>query len=166
MKFKRFLKRAIAVGLISFSLLAQIQAPALAATKSADDIFFKQLTDESYAAWNTHNPDAIAAFYHNDPNLVVYDATPLKYQGWQEFKSGIQTHLFDKLERFQLTANDDLKANRNGDLVWTTFTYHLSAELKKNGQPIEAEGRQTDLWQQVDGKWAIVHEHTSAPVSL
>jgi ketosteroid isomerase-like protein len=42
---------------------------------------------------------------------------------------------------------------------------HLSAELK-NGQPIEAEGRQTDLWQRHDGKWLIVHEHTSAPVSL
>jgi ketosteroid isomerase-like protein len=116
-------------------------------------------------AWNTHNPDTLAAFYLNAPDLVVYDATPLKYQGWQEFKSGIQTHLFDKLDRFELTAHDDLHATRNGDLVWVTFTYHLSAALK-NGQPIKAEGRQTDLWQQHNGKWLIIHEHTSAPVSL
>lgn len=165
MKVMQSLKQAIAVVLIVFSVVIQVQSPALAATQSADDLFFKQLTDQSYAAWNTHNPDAVAAFYLNDPDLVVYDATPLKYQGWQEFKSGIQTHLFDQLDRFELTAHDDLHATRNGDLVWVTFTYHLSATLK-NGQPIEAEGRQTDLWQQHDGKWLIVHEHTSAPVSL
>ena len=165
MKVTQFLKRAIAISLMVFSLSIQVQSAALAATQSADDIFFKQLTDQSYAAWNTHNPDEVAAFYLNDPNLVVYDATPLKYQGWQEFKSGIQTHLFDQLNRFQLTAHDDLQANRNGNLVWTTFTYHLSAELK-NGQSIEAEGRQTDLWRQQDGQWLIVHEHTSTPVSL
>ncbi|MDJ0771874.1 MAG: hypothetical protein QNJ49_00375 [Mastigocoleus sp. MO_167.B18] len=35
-----------------------------------------------------------------------------------------------------------------------------------SGQSIETEGRQTDLWEKHNGKWAIVHEHTSAPVSL
>jgi ketosteroid isomerase-like protein len=159
------LKQAIVIVLTVFSLMIPVQSPMLAATQSADDIFFKQLTNQSYAAWNTHNPDTIAAFYLKTPDLVVYDATPLKYQGWQEFKSGIQTHLFDKLDRFELTAHDDFHATRNGDLVWVTFTYHLSAALK-NGQPIEAEGRQTDLWQQHNGKWLIIHEHTSAPVSL
>ncbi|MCU0569815.1 MAG: nuclear transport factor 2 family protein [Oculatellaceae cyanobacterium Prado106] len=164
MKCIQFLKRLLPITLLVFGLSIQVQ-PAFAATQSADDVFFKQLTDQSYAAWNTQDPEAVAAFFLNDPDLVVYDATPLKYQGWQAFKAGIQTHLFDKLDRFQLTAHDDLHATRNGDLVWTTFTYHLSATLN-NGQPIEAEGRQTDLWQQHDGKWLIVHEHTSAPVSL
>lgn len=164
MKLISTLKRTLAIALIFLSFLT-IQPAALAVTESSDDALFKQLTDRTYAAWNTCDPEAVAQFYFNDPAIVVYDATPLKYQGWQEFKSGIQTHLFNKLNRFQLKANDDLHANRNGDLVWTTFTYHLSAE-SKNGQPIEAEGRQTDLWQQHDGKWLIVHEHTSAPVSL
>lgn len=165
MKLIVTLKRTFAIALISFSLLIQLQPAAFAATQSADDQFFKQLTDKTYTAWNTQNSKALADFYLNDPNLVVYDATPLKYQGWQDFKSGIQTHLFDKLNRFQLTANDDLHATHNGDLVWTTLTYHLSAELK-SGQAIEAEGRQTDLWQQHDGRWLIIHEHTSVPVSL
>ena len=165
MKFSLFTKRAIAIAIITFGLFLRFQSPALAATQSADNQFFAQLTDRTYAAWNTHDPDAVAQFYLNDPNLVIYDATPLKYQGWQEFKAGIQTHLFDKLNRFKLTAHDDLQANRQGDLVWTTFTYHLSAE-SKTGQPIEAEGRQTDLWQQRNGKWLIIHEHTSAPVTL
>lgn len=92
----------LAIALISFSLLIHLQPAAFAVTQSADDIFFKQLTDKSYAAWNTQHPEAVAEFYLNDRNLVVYDVTPLKYQGWQDFKSGIQTHLFDNLNRFQL----------------------------------------------------------------
>ncbi|MEO1523739.1 MAG: hypothetical protein AAFU78_23580, partial [Cyanobacteria bacterium J06633_2] len=109
------IKRTIAIVLTVFSLVILIPGAAFAAHQSADDIFFKQLTDQSYAAWNTHDPEAIADFFVNDPELVVYDATPLKYEGWQEFKAGIQTHLFDKLNRFELSTHDDLRATRNGN---------------------------------------------------
>ncbi|ESA31955.1 ketosteroid isomerase [Leptolyngbya sp. Heron Island J] len=165
MEFSKTIKQAIAIALITLSVFMQSPTTVLAANQPSDNVLFKQLTDQSYAAWNTLDPDAVAKFYLNDPDIVIYDATPLKYKGWSDFKSGIQTHLFDKLNRFQLTANDDLEATRHGDLVLTTFTYHLSAE-SKTGDPIEAEGRQTDLWQQHNGQWLIFHEHTSAPVSL
>ncbi|MGF1525155.1 MAG: YybH family protein [Leptolyngbyaceae cyanobacterium] len=158
-------KQASAIALIVLCVWIHFQPAALATNRITDDVFFKQLTDASYAAWNTQNPEAVAEFYLKDPSIVIYDATPLKYQGWQDFRFGIQTHLFDKLNRFQLSANNDLHAIHYGDSVLTTFTYHLSAE-SKDGQAIEAEGRQTDLWQQHDGRWLIVHEHTSAPVSL
>ncbi|MEM1253527.1 MAG: nuclear transport factor 2 family protein [Cyanobacteria bacterium P01_H01_bin.21] len=163
MKFNTL--KAIAIALITVSVFVQAPVTALAANQPADNALFKQLTDQSYAAWNTLNPDAVAKFYLNDPDIVIYDATPLKYKGWSDFKSGIQTHLFDKLSRFQLSANNDLETNRHGDIVVTTFTYHLSA-ASKTGGAIEAEGRQTDLWQQHNGEWLIIHEHTSAPVSL
>ncbi|MBE7385124.1 MAG: nuclear transport factor 2 family protein [Leptolyngbya sp. SIO1E4] len=165
MKFSLLVKQAIAITLVTLSLFIQTFSGAFAADQLGDNMLFKQLTDQTYAAWNTQNPDAVAKFYLNDPNLVIYDATPLKYKGWDDFKAGIQTHLFDKLNRFKLVANNDLEATHYGDLVLTTFTYHLSAE-SKTGELIEAEGRQTDLWQKEDDRWLIIHEHTSAPVSL
>ena len=165
MKFSLLVKQAIAVLIVILSLFFQAPHAALAANQPADNVFFKQLVDQTYAAWNTQDPDAVAEFYLNDPNIVFYDATPLKYEGWNAFRAGIQTHLFDKLNQFQLTANDDLHAIRYGDLVLTTFTYHLSAQSKA-GEVIEAEGRQTDLWEEQDGKWLIIHEHTSVPASL
>lgn len=174
------LKRILLIVLTALILLAPAaycqsavaQPMAISALSTSDtstartlDVEFKQLVDRNYAAWNTMKSPAVAKFYAQDADLVIYDALPLKYEGWNEFKSGIQTHLFDKLNRFQLTANDDLRATRQGDLVWATFTYHLSAQLK-DGTPLEVEGRQTALWQQRNGQWLIVHEHTSAPVSL
>lgn len=165
MKFSLLVKQVIAITLVTLSLFIQTSSAAFAAGQSADNMLFKQLTDQTYAAWNTQNPDAVAAFYLNDPNVVFYDATPLKYEGWNAFRAGIQTNLFDKLNRFKLVANNDLEATRYGDLVLTTFTYHLSAQ-SKTGEVIEAEGRQTDLWEKQDGKWLIIHEHTSVPASL
>jgi ketosteroid isomerase-like protein len=69
------------------------------------------------------------------------------------------------MTKFHLTANDDVRATYKGDIAWTTFTWHLSAQLN-NGTPIEADGRQTDIWEKRDGKWLIVHEHISSPANL
>lgn len=181
MQFVKAFKMRFAIALISVALFLSLtlhiqpaaaqpinankQISAATTTRSPEDIEFKQLVERSYAAWNTMNPDAVAKFYAPDADLVIYDALPLKYQGWEAFKAGIQTHLFDKLTRFHLAANDDFHATRQGNLVWATFTYHLSATLK-NGRQLEVEGRQTDIWEQRNGEWAIVHEHTSTPVSL
>lgn len=112
-------------------------------TKQSLDVEFKRLVERTYGAWNTIKSPAVAKFYAQDADFVIYDVLPLKYEGWNDFKSGIQRDLFDRLNRFQLTANDDLHATRQGDLVWATFTYHLSAQLK-DGTPLEVEGRQTE----------------------
>jgi ketosteroid isomerase-like protein len=74
-------------------------------------------------------------------------------------------NLFDNLPKFHLTPKDDLLVTRKGDIAWTTFTWNLSAQ-QKDGTPIEADGRQTDIWEQRNGDWLIVHEHISSPASL
>ncbi|MEM7593913.1 MAG: hypothetical protein AAF383_20810, partial [Cyanobacteria bacterium P01_A01_bin.83] len=91
---------------------------------------FKQLIDSTHQAWNSHNPHALAKFYAQDADLIFYDALPMQYQGWNEYEQGIQTNLFDKMPKFILSANDDLRLTRRDNLAWTTFTWNLSAELK------------------------------------
>jgi len=131
--------------------------------QSPEEIEFKRLIDESYAALNALNSDALAKFYAEDADLVVYDIAPLKYEGWAEFKKGIQNNLFDNVTSFNISANDNLYATRKGNLAWTTFTWHLSAKFK-DGHSLETDGRQTDIWERRNGVWLIVHEHTSAPL--
>ncbi|MCU0536654.1 MAG: DUF4440 domain-containing protein [Hydrococcus sp. Prado102] len=176
MLFVRTLKSLLAIATltiiltISFGLIhpqiavAQTEQMENIQTRSPQALEFKNLIDASYAAWNTHNPDALSKFYAKDNDLVFYDALPLQYKGWADYKAGIQKNLFDKMPKFKLSANDDLRVTRKGDLAWTTFTWHLSAQLK-DGTPIETDGRQTDIWEKRNGKWLIVHEHISAPVS-
>ena len=171
-KFTLTLKKLVFVAVISlmtiaaqFGLTHSENMTAQAAQLSNRDAEFTKLIKQSYAAWNTNKPENIAKFYAKDPDLMFFDTLPMQYQGWAEYQAGIQTNLFDKMPKFTLAPNDDIQTYRQDNLAWTNFTWHLSAELK-DGSPIEADGRQTDIWEKRDDKWLIVHEHISSPASL
>jgi len=172
MKFTAFLNKfafvAITLAMIlvaQFGLINSENITAQAIQNSNQDVEFEELINNSLEAWNTNKPENLAQFYAQDPELKFYDALPMQYQGWNNYQTGIQQHLFDNMPKFTLTANDDIQSHRQDNLAWTTFTWHLSAELN-NGTPVETDGRQTDIWEKRDGKWLIVHEHISSPVSL
>ena len=179
MSFAKTLKISLAIALLSLFLglnsffiqdAIALRAPAKLIAQpilnlQTEKLEFKQLIDQTHSAWNSHNPDASSKFYAKDADLIFYDALPMQYQGWDEYNRGIQKNLFNKMPKFILSANDDLHLTRRDNLAWTTFTWHLSAELN-DATPIETDGRQTDIWEKHDGEWLIVHEHISAPVSL
>ena len=156
-------KRSIALLLLFVSI--NFMAPQAVFAQPSETTEFAQRIDQIYTAWNSHNPAALAQYYAKDSDLVFYDALPMQYTGWSNYQTGIQKNLFDRMPKFKLSAHDDVQLTRKGNIAWTTFTWHLSAEMK-DGTPIEAEGRQTDIWEQRGSKWLIVHEHISSPVAL
>ena len=123
----------------------------------------KKLVQSYYAAWNTLNTDNPASFYAKDANIVFFDVAPLKYNGWAEYKNGVQKSIFDQISAGQLTPNDDLRITRRGDVAWMTLTFHLSLNMKTGGA-MELDCRHTAIWAKRRGKWLIVHEHVSAPL--
>jgi uncharacterized protein (TIGR02246 family) len=131
--------------------------------KSGDDAEFKALIRQYYEAWSSANPETPAPLYAKDASLVFYDVAPLKYNGWEEYKQGVQKNLFDQMASGTLTAKDDLNVTRKGNIAWTTVTGHLSAKMK-DGKAMEVDTRHTAIWEKRGGKWLIVHEHISAPL--
>jgi ketosteroid isomerase-like protein len=125
---------------------------------------FKSLIDQYYAAWSTLNPDNAAKLYAKDADLVFYDIAPLKYNNWAEYKEGVKKAFTEAMSSGKLTPKDDLKVNQRGNVVWTTVTFHLSAQPKAGGPALEIDCRHTAIWEKRGGKWVIVHEHVSAPL--
>jgi ketosteroid isomerase-like protein len=150
---------------ISIGLLMALSATAQT-RKTATNLEgeFKTLIDQYYAAWSTLNPDNAAKLYAKDADLVFYDIAPLKYNGWGEYKEGVKKAFTDAMSSGKLTPKDDLKVNQRGNLVWTTVTFHLSAQPKAGGAALEIDGRHTAIWEKRGGKWLIIHEHVSAPL--
>jgi len=157
--------------LTPFALLRQVVA-----TRQSTEDEFQALLARYYAAWNTLNPDIAAPLYAKDPELVFYDITPLKYNGWEEYKEGTRKMFSEFMSfemdmnnslrailRLKLTPNNDLKVTRRGTIAWTTETFHLSGQ-PKTGEVMELDGRHTAIWEERSGKWLIVHEHFSAPL--
>ena len=159
MKTRRFLV-AISLGLL-IALTAVAQARKSSAGLEGE---FKALIDQYYAAWSTLNPDNAAKLYARDADLVFYDIAPLKYNNWAEYKEGVKKAFTETMSSGKLTPKDDLKVTQRGSVVWTTVTFHLTAQPKAGGAALELDGRHTAIWEKRGGKWVIVHEHISAPL--
>ncbi len=137
--------------------------PAAESKHSGDTAEFKELIRQYYESWSSMNPENPAKLYAKDANLVFYDAAPLKYTGWDEYKQGVQKNLLDNMASASLTHKDDLVVTRRGNVAWTTVTGHLSAKMK-DGKAMEVDIRHTAIWEKRGGKWLIVHDHVSAPL--
>lgn len=148
---------AMAAGCLTV-VLAQAQQ------KASDAATFRRLIDEYCAAWSTANADAAAKFYAKDADLVFYDIAPFAYHGWKEYHDGVQKQFFQNMESGKITAGKDLKVTRRGLLAWTTVSMHFS-ETTKDGKKTETDLRYTGIWEKRGGKWLIVYEHVSVPMS-
>lgn len=152
---------AVVAVLISLSASAQAKK---ASSKTALEAEFKVMIDQYYKAWSTLNPDNAAKYYAKDADLVFYDVAPLKYANWGEYREGVIKAFTETMSSGKLTPKDDLKVNLRGNVVWTTLTFHLTAQPKAGGAAMEVDCRHTAIWEKRGGKWLIVHEHVSAPL--
>jgi ketosteroid isomerase-like protein len=151
---KRLLVAALIIATLSLTTIAQ--------RKSSPD--FNDMIKRYYAAWSTLNPDNPAPFYAKDADLVFFDIDPLKYSGWQQYHDNFKNNVAPGFSSLTITPNNDVKITRGGNLVVTTLTFHLSAKTK-DGSPLEFDGRHTIVWELSHGRWLIIHEHVSKPLS-
>ncbi len=157
------MKKLLPLFPLTLSLLLLGAVPGFTqAKKAGGDAEFKELIRRYYEAWNA-GPDKAAVLYAKEPDLVFYDIAPLKYTGWEEYKTGVQKMLFDNMASGALTPKDDLKVSRRGNVGWTMVTGHMSAKMK-DGSSLEKDFRHTAIWEKRGGQWLIVHEHFSTPM--
>lgn len=147
--------------LIILSMLSSCCFAAQTQTGRMDE--FAQIIKDYYAAWNSGKLDKAAEYYTKSPDLVFYDVAPMKYQGWSEYRTGVEKTFFANYTVVHLKPYDDLKITRRGPVVWTTLTFKLSGTAK-DGKMLDLDCRHTAIWEKHAGKWLIVHEHVSTPL--
>jgi ketosteroid isomerase-like protein len=142
--------------ILSLCGLAQTNKP----TKTAgapDKAYMQKIWD----GWGTLDPANVANFYASGPH-TFFDIAPLKYRSWDEYQAGVKNVLAG-YKSAKFTVNGDAVTHQHGDLVWGTAT--VKEEMTTNTGKVEMGNfRWTVIWEKEDGKWAIVHEHVSAPI--
>lgn len=146
----RLVIAAVIVGAFSLTVSAQ--------KKDSDDL--NNLTKETYAAWNTLNPDNPAPVYAKDADLIFFDIAPLKYTSWKDYSENFKKTVGPSFTSLKITPNGDIKTKIIGNMALTTLTFQLSAK-QKDGTAMEFVGRHTIVWEKRSGKWLIIHEHLS-----
>jgi ketosteroid isomerase-like protein len=159
------LKRLLTVSLclLALALASSAQMKKSAAKKTPagpapDKAYLQKIWD----GWATLDPANVAKYYATGPR-TFFDIAPLKYGSWVEYEKGAKGVLAGyKSARF--TVNDDADIHSHGDLVWATAT--VKEEMTTKADKVEMGNfRWTVIFENEQGKWLIVHEHVSAPIS-
>lgn len=155
---KRLLTVMMCVLAISFASLAQAKSSKKMAAGPMPD---KALMDKIWAGWSTLDPASVAQYYAEGPH-TFFDIAPVKYDSWDEYKTGV-TKVLANYKSGTCKVNDDAQIHAAGDYVWGTAT--IATDLvEKSGKHDMATMRWTVIWGKQDGKWLIVHEHVSEPI--
>jgi len=104
------------------------------------------------------NPSVMTQYYAQGDRLF-FDIAPVKYNNWTEYQSGT-TELLKNYKSFKLSLTDDVQIHHEGDMAWSAAVLKEEATTSTGKQEM-ATMRWTVIFQKMDGKWLIVHEHTS-----
>jgi len=155
------------VFMVLFCALALVLSSSAQTKKSAmkkstagpapDKAYLQKIWD----GWSTLDPSNTAKFYATGSH-TFFDIAPLKYNSWDEYEKGVRG-VISGYKSAKFTVNDDADIHPHGDLVWATSTI-AEQMTEKSGKVSMGNFRWTVVFENVDGKWLIVHEHVSAPL--
>ena len=155
------LRMTVVLCLVLFSsfLFAKTKKAAAAPAVPPD---YKAMMQAEYDLWSTMDSAKVSPLFAPDADLIFFDITPLKYNGWAEYQKGVMK-VFEPYSTMKCTVNDDVHGGRSGNMAWTAGTVSCHAP-KKDGGVDDLTLRATEIWQKRGAKWLIMHEHASVPM--
>lgn len=134
-------------------------APASLAQTTAEEKAVRDVLNREAAAVEKGDLNALDKIWANSDDVTVFESGHANY-GWTDYRNN---HLAQELKEFQNTkySFSDLKLKVDGKTAWATFKYALEASI--SGRSIQSGGLATAILEKRDGRWQIVHWHSSAP---
>jgi ketosteroid isomerase-like protein len=87
---------------------------------------------------------------------------PLGHEhGFQQIKQNVYTHLMRETFSERKLSVHDVSVHVYGDAARAEFYWDFAAKFRKDGSPLTTHGRETQLYQKVQGRWRLVHVHYS-----
>jgi ketosteroid isomerase-like protein len=118
---------------------------------------------KSAASFEKNDLAMASQVWANDESLTVFESGHANY-GWADYRDH---HLVPEMGEMKNTkyAFTDIKIHLSGKTAWATFKYTISADVPDNGKTrhVDGGGLGTAILEQRDGRWQIVHWHSSAP---
>jgi ketosteroid isomerase-like protein len=154
------LRMTVVLCLVLFSSLAFAKTKKAATAAAPPD--YKGMMQAEYDLWSTMDSAKVSPLFAPDADLIFFDITPLKYNGWAEYQKGVMK-VFEPYSTMKCTVNDDVHGGRSGNMAWTAGTVSCHAP-KKDGGVDDLTLRTSEIYQKRGAKWLIVHEHASVPM--
>lgn len=159
----RRIKSRIAL-LVLVTVFGLVTAIAYAAAAHVDDeAAVRDALMKSALSFEKNDIAMASQVWVNDESLTVFESGHANY-GWADYRDH---HLVPEMGEMKNTKYGfaDIKIHVAGKTAWATFKYTISADVPDNGKTrhVDGGGLSTAVLEQRDGRWQIVHWHSSAP---
>jgi ketosteroid isomerase-like protein len=148
------MKRMV-LAVVGFALTAGTSSSAGAQTSERDAVI---TVIEAFAAFSqAKNISAIDTLFASDRGVHIIEGAGVNH-GWVDYRDN---HLQPELEGFENFRYRyyAVEPQVRQDVAWNSFRYELAADTPRGH--VELEGRGTAVLEKREGRWVIVHLHTS-----
>jgi len=129
---------------------------------SKDEAALAQAEEAQGVKIRTRDVAGFMKYYAHRDDLTMYDtAGEDALVGWDTIRKHWEKQMDEILQVNRLELSK-VRVRVVGDLGFLTATWKLEVTTRE-GEKVAQTGRVTDIWQKLDGKWLIVHEHNSIP---
>lgn len=131
----------------------------LAVAGGNDEAAVREVLLRQAAAFERNDLAALSQLWAGDESVTVFENGYANY-GWADYRDH---HLAPEMKEMKNTKYvlTDIKARVAGKTAWATFKYTISADLKE--RHVEGGGLGTAILEERNGRWQIVHWHSSSP---
>jgi len=118
----------------------------------------RDVLEQEAVAFEKGDVEALNKMWANDEWVSVFESGGADI-GWANYRDH---HLIPEMKELKNTKHtlSDVKVRVAGKTAWATFKYSLSGDLKE--RHIDVNGLGTAVLEERNGRWLIVHRHTSA----
>ncbi len=111
------------------------------------------------AAFARNDMATLEKVWSSGADVTVFENGEANY-GWADYRDN---HLAPEMKEMKNTKYEysDIKAKASGNLAFATMKYTISGDI--GTRHVDGAGLATAVLEKMNGKWKIVHWHSSAP---
>jgi ketosteroid isomerase-like protein len=127
--------------------------------QSRDEKMVREVLDQNLTAFMKNDLATMDRIWANDEGVTVFENGHANW-GWADYRNNHLAPEMKEMTNVKYTSSD-LKLRVDGKTAWCTFKYAISGD--SNDRHFDSSGLGTAVLEKRDGRWVIVHWHTSAP---
>jgi uncharacterized protein (TIGR02246 family) len=110
-------------------------------------------------AWEERDMDFIREYFAHDPDMLLFFERR-QLEGFDDVET-LYENMFAHARAGSVTSRvENLKVDARGDMAYVAANFHLDV-TNPEGEKMTDTGRVTVVFERRDGRWRVVHRHTS-----
>ena len=138
-------------------LAAGVGMPTLALAQADDEATVRAVVEALATYSQAGDWAGLDSLYAPGRGVHIIEGAGVNH-GWADYRDDHLKPELAELENMQYRYYN-VEPQIRGDVAWASFRYDFSADTPR-GQ-VEIEGRGTTILERLDGRWRVVHHHTS-----